>query len=142
MTGATSSKENDKLKTELSFHNNAARLIISAAKESGLLESIAKALFFFDKTHCDMPDGTTAREFCGACTLRDDLVRAFNDHTSLASDCVVGLYGGGFADLYGEGFAGVEIIPYLYDPTAYDFKRAFLLAAYGYGGVEGGETST
>ena len=74
--------------SEPSFHTtSAAELIVSAAKESGLLVSAAQALRYIDKSHDDMPRSTTAREFCRACALRDELVEAFDAHACLADIC-------------------------------------------------------
>ena len=96
--------------TKANHHNNAAMLIVSAARVSGLLQEIAQALRFVDQTHYSMPDGTVAREFCFACALRDELVEAFDEHTCLA----LGL----LENFYGEGFviheaSDEEVAPYL-----------------------------
>jgi hypothetical protein len=47
------------------FHDNAAALILAAAKQSGLLDEVAEALCFLDK------DPTQSD--CGACELLSDL---------------------------------------------------------------------
>jgi hypothetical protein len=55
------------------FHNNAAALIIVAAKQSGLLDEVARALCFIDRVPNPSFD-------CRACELLSDLADAFDDH--------------------------------------------------------------
>jgi hypothetical protein len=107
--------------TELNFHTNAACLIISAAKESGLLEEIAQALHFADMTPSSMD--------CPACALRERLTEDFDGHVLLAYDVLECFYGEGFVL---HEASEEEIVPYLYGPTERDdVKRAALRAAYG-----------
>jgi hypothetical protein len=84
------------------FHNNAARLIVMAAEKSGLLQEIAQALHFADKTPWNMD--------CFACALRDELIEAFDDHTCLAGIVLEGFFGDGF-DF--QEASEEEIAPYL-----------------------------
>ena len=84
------------MKTGANFHTNASLLIVTAAEKSGLLQEIAQALRYADKTHYDQPDGTTAREFCLACVLRERLIEAFDEHICLASLTLESFHGEGF----------------------------------------------
>lgn len=70
------------------FHNNAAALIIAAAKKSGLLGEVAKALCFIDK----VPDPSFD---CRACELLGDLADHFSELTdNTAVDDFVGQFHG------------------------------------------------
>jgi hypothetical protein len=91
-------REETLMRTKANFHANAARLIVTAAEKSGLLQEIAQALRFVDQTHYEMPDGTVAREFCFACELRTALIEAFeiDDHASLVSNLLEAFHGEGF----------------------------------------------
>jgi hypothetical protein len=98
------------MKTRTNFHTNAALLIVTAAEKSGLLQEIAQALHYADKTHCDQPSGTVAREFCLACALREALIEAFDEHTCLASSVLESFHGEGFVP---REASEEEIAPYL-----------------------------
>jgi hypothetical protein len=96
--------------TRPNFHTSAAMLIVTAAEKSGLLQEIAQALRYADKTHYDMPDGTVAREFCFACALREELIDAFDEHICLASIVLESFHGEGFVP---HEASEEEIAPYL-----------------------------
>jgi hypothetical protein len=88
--------------TELNFRTNAACLIISTAKESGLLEEVAQALRFADMTPSSMD--------CPACDLRERLIEEFDGHLLLANHVLESFYGEGFVL---HEASGEEIAPYL-----------------------------
>ena len=70
------------------FHNNAAALIIAAAKKSGFLDSVAEALCFTAKNENPWGD-------CPACELLDDLADAFDDYICLPVITLEKFYGEG-----------------------------------------------
>jgi hypothetical protein len=71
------------------FHDNAAALILAAAKQSGLSDEVARALCFIDK----VPNPSFG---CPACELLSALTDAFDGHVeddSLADDTVGQFHG-------------------------------------------------
>lgn len=86
------------------FHNNAAALIIAAAKQSGLLRDVANALH-----HNSVISGGVD---CLACGVLQELTEEFGEH------CIAPGW-----DFYGEGFcipeySDEELRPYLQVPFA------------------------
>ena len=89
------------------FHSNAAALIIAAAKKSGLLDEIAEALCFIDKTENPSFD-------CRACELLDDLAEAFDEHAALPGITLEKFHGDGAANI--PRYTEEELKPYFSVP--------------------------
>jgi hypothetical protein len=83
-------------------HNNAAALIVVAAKKSGLLNEVAEALCFINKTS-NIFD-------CRECEIYERLAEAFDEHTGLTVGVLESFHGPGV----GVGpFTADELAPYL-----------------------------
>jgi hypothetical protein len=87
------------------IHDNAAALIVAAAKKSGLLEEVAEALCFIDKT----PNSLDAAG-CRACELYERLAEAFDEHCCLAQGVLATFHGDGVDT---GSFTADELKPYL-----------------------------
>jgi hypothetical protein len=88
-------------------HTNAAALIVAAAKESGLLQEVAGALCFIDKT----PNSLDAAG-CRACEMYERLAEAFDEHVLLPHSVLVTFHGDGVPDPDGM-YTADELAPYL-----------------------------
>jgi hypothetical protein len=83
-------------------HENAAALIVAAAKKSGLLNEVAEALCFIDKTS-NIFD-------CRACEIYERLAEAFDEHCCLAALTLESFHGEGICV---GPYTDAELTPYL-----------------------------
>jgi hypothetical protein len=114
-------KEQVEMKPGENFHTSAALLIVTAAEKSGLLQEIAQALHYADKTHYDQPPGTVAREFCLGCTLLDAMTAALDEHRGEAVMTLEGFYD---KDFVFRDASEDEIAPYLGISSSHSEPRA------------------
>jgi hypothetical protein len=84
-------------------HTTAARLIIAAAEQSGLLREVAIALRFIDIHETPWPR-------CPTCELRDELADAFDAHACLPDGVIERFHGDGICI---GPFTDQELEPYL-----------------------------
>jgi hypothetical protein len=89
------------------FHDNAAALIVAAAKKSGLLDKVAAALCFIDK----VPNPTQTD--CRACELLSDLADRF-DHLIPVVDDTLRMFHGESLDM--PQYSEEELRPHFHVP--------------------------
>jgi hypothetical protein len=112
----TDTHEAEKKAKYFAYHSSAAGLILCAAQQSGLLESVAKMLLAGDKWREEgiRPQLPMHGSDCVACELLQELTDAFDEPTCLPGSVWEDLFGG---DAGVPEYSKEELEPYMSKPA-------------------------